>query len=48
MAFPMSKIHQTLQFDSLKHKEQLSFLAQLQMPSGVLIRKSENRLGKIS
>jgi hypothetical protein len=31
--FPLSKIHQILHRDSWKHKEQLSFLAQLQMPS---------------
>jgi hypothetical protein len=34
VTFPMSKHHQFLQVDSLKHKEQLSFLAQLQIPSG--------------
>jgi hypothetical protein len=33
--FPMSKIHQTLEEESLKHKEQLYFLVQLQIPSGL-------------
>jgi hypothetical protein len=32
MAFPISKIYQTLQGDSFEYKEQLSFLAQLQNP----------------
>jgi hypothetical protein len=32
--FPMSKIHQTSQGDSLKYKEQLYLLGQLQVPSG--------------
>jgi hypothetical protein len=30
----MSKLHQFLQIDRLKHKEKLSFLAQLQIPLG--------------
>jgi hypothetical protein len=33
--FPMSKNTQILQVDRLKHKEQLSILAQLQIPSGL-------------
>jgi hypothetical protein len=34
MIFPMCKIHQIVYRDSWKDKEQLSFLAQLQIPSG--------------
>jgi hypothetical protein len=34
VTFPMSKLSHFLLVDSLKHKEQLSFLAQLQIPSG--------------
>jgi hypothetical protein len=30
----MSKINEIMQADSLKHKEQLYFLSQLQIPSG--------------
>jgi hypothetical protein len=33
VTLPMSKLHQFLQVNSLNHKEQLSFLAQLQIPS---------------
>jgi hypothetical protein len=33
----LSKIHQTLHRDSLKHKEQIYFLSQLQIPSGLQI-----------
>jgi hypothetical protein len=33
VTFPMSKIHHIFQEESLKHKEQLSFLAPLQIPS---------------
>jgi hypothetical protein len=35
VTFPMSKIHQTLHRDILRHKEQLSFLFQLQITSGL-------------
>jgi hypothetical protein len=38
--FPMSKNTQILEIDSLKHKEQLSFLAQLQIPSGLQVTNS--------
>jgi hypothetical protein len=31
----MSKVHQSLHKDSWKHKEQLSFLEQLQIPKGL-------------
>jgi hypothetical protein len=34
----MYKIHQTLHRDSLKHKEQLSFLSQLQIPSKLQVK----------
>jgi hypothetical protein len=34
VTFPMSKIHQILYRDRWKDKEELSFLAQLQIPSG--------------
>jgi hypothetical protein len=37
----MSKIHQTLYRDSLKHKEQLSVLAQLEIPSGLQVKIME-------
>jgi hypothetical protein len=34
VTFMMSNLRQFLQVDSLKYKEQLSFLIQLQLPSG--------------
>jgi hypothetical protein len=34
MTFPLSKLRQYLQVDRLKHKEQLFFLSQLQIPLG--------------
>jgi hypothetical protein len=34
VTFPMTKIHQLFHSDSWKYREQLSFLAQLQIPSG--------------
>jgi hypothetical protein len=42
MVFPLSKIHQTLQGDNLKHEEQISYLAQLQNPSIFWIIKYVN------
>jgi hypothetical protein len=38
VTFPMSKIHQILHRHSWKHKEQLPFLAQLQIPSGFQVK----------
>jgi hypothetical protein len=37
MTFPVPKIHQILQVDSLKHKEQLYMFVQLQIPSGLQV-----------
>jgi hypothetical protein len=38
--FPMSKICQTWQVDSLKYREQLSILAQQKIPSGLQVTNS--------
>jgi hypothetical protein len=38
VTFPWYKIHQTLHRDSLKHKEQLSFLSQLQIPQNCKVK----------
>jgi hypothetical protein len=40
VSFPMFKIRQTLDRDSLNHKEQLSFLYQLEIPSGLQVENS--------
>jgi hypothetical protein len=40
MVFPMSKIHLSVQVDSLKHKEVLYFLDQLQNPKGLKVINS--------
>jgi hypothetical protein len=40
VTFLLSKIQQTSQGDSLKYMEQLSFLAQLQIPSGFQVTNS--------
>jgi hypothetical protein len=37
VTFPMSKLHQFFHRDSWKHREQLSFLAQLQIPRGLQV-----------
>jgi hypothetical protein len=39
----MSKIHQILQVDSLKHKKQLYFLSQLQILSKIIFYKFWNK-----
>jgi hypothetical protein len=41
--FPLSKIHQTLQGNRLDNKEQVSFLAELQISFGFGIIKSGNK-----
>jgi hypothetical protein len=38
VTFPLSNIHKNLNIDILKHKEQLSFLSQLQIPSGFQVK----------
>jgi hypothetical protein len=40
VTFPLSKIHQNLNSDTLKHKEQLSCLSQLQIPSELQVKNS--------
>jgi hypothetical protein len=40
VTFPMSKILKTFHRDSLRYKEQLSFLSQLQIPSGLHVKNS--------
>jgi hypothetical protein len=40
VTFSMTKIHQPSQGDSLKHKKQLSLLAQLQIHSGFQVTNS--------
>jgi hypothetical protein len=40
VTFAMFKIHQIMQGDRLKDKEQLSFLAQLQNPTGLQVTNS--------
>jgi hypothetical protein len=40
VTFPMYRIYLTFHIDSLKHKEQLSFLSQLQIPSELQVKNS--------
>jgi histidinol phosphatase-like PHP family hydrolase len=44
VTFPMSKIHQILQFGSLKYKEKLYFLEKLQNPTGLQVKHSGTKI----